>query len=141
MLQSEILDVIYIRVRDNMPTEVPAGRLFTASTNPDEQSVTKPKVVIFHEPTTSDITTLGSSEVCRRFERGGTVRISVRTPLTPYTEQLGLIIGEQIQSLFEGNAEDAPLHYDNVTVRSTGRNSSVEWITTVVITYRLDVVK
>lgn len=139
MLQSEILDPIFIAIRD--ANIIPAGRLFFADDNPSESRVTITKAVIYHEPTTSRITTLGGPGVLRRRERGGIVRILVLTPLNPGASTAGVILAEQIQSLFEGNPCDAPLHYDNVTVRSTGRDGTAAWVTSVVITYRLDVVK
>lgn len=142
MKQSQLLDPVYIRIRDNLPSELPADRLFLASENPDEQLVTVSKVVLYHEPATSQITTLGAEDlVCRRFERGGTIRIVVHTPVITNGDVLGVIIAEQIRDLFEGRQADAPLHYDNVAVRSTGRDGQASWITNVVITYRLDVVK
>lgn len=141
MNQHDILDVVFIKIRDNMPAAVSADRLFTASMNPIEQSVTEPKIVLYLEPATSAITTLGAEGlVCRRFERGGTVRCVVHTPATQGGDILGIDIAEQLQALFEGVQSD-PLHYDNVAVRTTGRDGLASWITTVAITYRLSVVK
>lgn len=141
MLLSEILDPVYVRVRDNLPVGLTADRMFTATTNPTEQSVTKSKVVLYLEPAASRITTLGSEEVCRRFERAGTIRVVVHTPAQVNGDIAGIMIAEQIAALFEGYAGHSPVHYDNVAVRSTGRDGNAAWLTSVVMSYRLDVVK
>ena len=140
MLQSQVLDKVFIRIRDNLPTDLPSGRIFTATTNPNEQDVDDPKVVLYHEPATSSVDTLGNPDVCRRFTRGGTVRIMVHTGLIPNSDTLGIKIAEQLQELFEGYPGHAPLYYDAAEIREPRRDSAW-WTTNLVLTYRLSVVK
>lgn len=140
MQQSEILDVFYLRIAANLPAGFPTGRLFTSSTVPDESTVTVPRIILTLLPTTAQITTLGSDEVCRRRDYGGTVFVAVHTPVQPGQDIKGIEYAEHIQSLFMGRNADAPLHYDNVTVRTTGRDGTAAYITNVVTTYRLEAV-
>jgi len=139
MLQSEILDVFYLRIAANLPPGFPSGRLFTGSTAPqNEDIVLTPRIILTLLPATSAITTLGSDEVCRRREHGGTVFVAIHTPVQPGGDILGIQYAQHIQSLFQGRNTDAPLHYDNVAVRTTGRDGNAAFITNVVTLYRLE---
>lgn len=140
MQQSEILDVFYLRIAANLPAGFPVGRLFTSSNAPDESIVTVPRIILTLLPSTAAITTLGSDEVCRRRDYGGTVFAAVQTPVQPGQDIKGIEYAQHIQSLFMGRNADAPLHYDNVSVRTTGRDGSAAYITNVVTLYRLEAV-
>lgn len=148
MLQSEILDVFYLRIAANLPPGFPDDldpitgmpvRLYTSSTAPqNEDIVTTARIILTLLPATSAITTLGSDEVCRRRDHGGTVFAAVHTPVAPGGDILGIQYAQHIQALFQGRQQDAPLHYDNVTVRTTGRDGNAAYITNVVTLYRLE---
>ena len=138
MLQSDILNVIYNRI---VAANILPGRVFTSSTVPTEQKVTQSRIVLSLLPATGGITTLGSDDVCRRREYGGVVFCAVHTPLQRGGDILGIEYAEQIQALFEGRNADAPLYYDNVAVRTTGRDSTAVYVTNCVITYRLETVR
>ena len=141
MLQSDILNIVYNRIAANMPSGVSPSRLFTASKAPEEQQVSQPKIILTLVPATGAITTLGSDEVCRRREYGGTVFASVHTPLQGGQDIQSVRYAEQIQALFEGRNADTPLYYDNVALRGLGRESTASFITNVVLTYRLETVR
>lgn len=141
MQQSEILDVFYLRIAANLPAGFPAGRIFTSSNVPqNEDIVTVPRIILTLLPATAQITTLGSDEVCRRRDYGGTVFAAVHTPVQPGQDIKGIEYAQHIQSLFMGRQQDAPLHYDNVAVRTTGRDGNAAYITNVVTLYRLEAV-
>ena len=139
MLQSDILNIVYNRILT--ANIVPSGRLFTSSNAPIEQQVSQPRVVLTLLPATGQITTLGSDDVCRRREYGGVVFAAVHTPIKQGGDTLGIRYAEQIQALFEGRNADAPLYYDNVAVRTTGRDGTAAYVTNCVITYRLETVR
>lgn len=138
MLQSDILNVVYNRIQ---AANILPGRLFTSSNCPIEQKVTQPRIVLTLLPATAQITTLGSDDVCRRREYGGLVFCAVHTPIQRGEDIAGIRYAEQIQALFEGRNADAPLYYDNVAVRTTGRDGTAAYVTNCVITYRLESVR
>lgn len=136
MLQSEILDAVYIRIADAI-TDVP---LYLGSDPNTPTTVTEPRMMLYIEPADSQITTLGGPGVKRRFQRGGTIRVVCLTPSAQSADIAGIILAQRVQEIFEGNPCDQPLHYDNVAIR-TPRRESANYSTPVVITYRLGVVK
>ena len=138
MLQSDILNVVYNRIT---AANILPGRVFTSSNVPTEHKVDQPRIVLTLLPATAEITTLGSDDVCRRREYGGLVFCAVHTPIQPGKDITGIRYAEQIQALFEGRNADAPLYYDNVAVRTTGRDGTAAYVTNCVITYRLESVR
>jgi hypothetical protein len=138
MLQSDILNVVYNRIT---AANILPGRVFTSSNVPLEQQVSQPRIVLSLLPATAEITTLGSDDVCRRREYGGVVFAAVHTPIQKGEDITGIRYAEQIQALFEGRNADAPLYYDNVAVRTTGRDGTAAYVTNCVITYRLETVR
>lgn len=138
MLQSDILNTVYNRI---VAANILPGRVFTSSKAPIEQQVAQPRIVLSLLPATAEITTLGADDVCRRREYGGLVFCAVHTPLQQGKDIEAIRYAEQIQALFEGRNADAPLYYDNVAVRSTGRDGTAAYIANCVITYRLETVR
>lgn len=138
MLQSDILNIVYNRIA---AANILPSRLFTSANCPVEEQVSQPRIVLTLLPATGQITTLGSDEVCRRREYAGVVFCAVHTPIKAGGDILGIRYAEQVQALFEGLNADAPLYYDNVAVRTTGRDGTAAYVTNCVITYRLETVR
>lgn len=139
MRQSDVADVAYKLVLNNLPSEVDPSRLWIKSGNIPNDDVQSPAIVLTHVPASWAVTTLGGEGVCRRRDRNGLIFLQVRTPTEEGMDNLGIKIAEDLGNLFEGRWQDLPIVYTGVELREPLRDGA--WfLTNCVITYKFEIV-